>query len=86
MEVLREDTEVARDFVELYKEKRIEMLRLRDASEDTVMEELYVCDECGDVFGLEDDLKTHVKKFHEEYDSCLFCPFRGSKMDCIAHL
>ena len=44
------------------------------------------CHKCGDVFGTVEDLKTHVKRYHEGYESCMFCQFKGSKMDLVAHL
>ena len=53
------------DFYELHQDKSREMLKLSDTSEAKVKEELFACDECGDIFGLKDDLKTHMKKLHE---------------------
>ena len=45
-----------------------------------------ICNKCGEVFGTEAELETHEKKYHGGSECCMFCPFKGSKIDLVAHL
>ena len=39
------------------------------------------CEKCGDVFHTEAEVGYHVKEYHEGSERCMFCTFRGNKMD-----
>jgi len=48
--------------------------------------ELHTCERCSDVFATDVDLEFYVETFHEGSETCLFCEFRGNKMDLVAHI
>ena len=88
MEFLREDTEKAEEnSCEFSEYRSTEVDRLCDISlEDRAEDELYSCERRDEVYDTEDDLKIHVGRYHEAEESCMFCNFRGRKMDLIDHL
>ena len=61
--------------------------RLSDTNpEDRAVDELYPCERCGMVYNTEDDLESHVKIYHESFETCMFCNFKGATMDLIDHV
>ena len=87
IEVLREGTEEVIDLYESCEDGSMEIGRFGDTSlEAKVVEELYGCEKCGDAFDTKSDLEDHMETYHEGSECCMFCPFKGSKMDIVVHL
>ena len=87
IEVLREGTEEVMDLYESCEDGSMEIGRFGDTSlEAKVVEELYACEKCGDAFDTKADLEDHMETYHEGSECCMFCPFKGSKMDIVVHL
>ena len=94
LDVIEEDLENERDIHESCDERSTEIDKVYDTSleqdlrclsETRTMEELN-CEICGDVFDTAGDLETHEERYHLGSEHCMFCTFRGSKMDLVAHL
>ena len=59
---------------------------LRGQSAVRAMEEPYICEVCDDDFATDADLEKHMEAQHAQFECCMFCPFRGSKIDLVAHV